>query len=80
MPSEVAKFLLVRGNDNTEEGSRYLIMWPGCLRGLILGITSQWFSSVEVQNGCVSGTARQMKAKQAQYWRDVSDIQENLHM
>lgn len=44
------------------------MMWPGCLSALTLGITSQWFSSLEVQKGCVSGTARQMNARQAQYW------------
>lgn len=45
----------------------YLMMWPGCLSALIRGDTVQWSSSLDVQKGWVSGTARQMKARQAQY-------------
>jgi hypothetical protein len=68
VPAEVAGWVLEYcKNGGRDWGCTYLMMWPGCLSALILGITSQWFSSLEVQNGCVSGTARQMKAKQAQY-------------
>ena len=43
------------------------MMCPGSFTSLILGITPQWSSSLEVQKGCVSGTAKQMKARHAQY-------------
>ena len=51
-----------------EKGNTDLMIWPGCLRALILGITSHWDSSLDVQKGWSSGTDRQMKAKQAQYF------------
>jgi hypothetical protein len=47
-----------------------LMICPGCCKGLILGMTAQGSSSSDVQNGCVSGTAKQMKARHAQYYHE----------
>jgi hypothetical protein len=38
-------------DEEKREVGEYLMMWPGCLSSLTLGITSQWFSSLEVQKG-----------------------------
>lgn len=45
----------------------HLIMCPGCLSGLTLGMTLLACSSLDVQKGWSSGTAKQMNAKHAQY-------------
>lgn len=29
----------------------HIMMWPGCFRGFVLGMTSQCASSLDVQNG-----------------------------
>ncbi len=55
-------------------------MWPGCFSALICGITSHGDSSLEVQNGWSSGTARHMKERQAQYCGFlVSSRKEKIH-